>query len=487
MMRLDTVAPDDVAAALARLHAELDLPSGFSPEVIADAERAAERLTAELAGPVPDGVADLRAMPFVTIDPPGSMDLDQALHLAREDDGYVLHYAIADVGRLVEPGSALDAETRARATTVYGPTERIPLHPAILSEGVGSLLPDADRFALVWQIALDATGAIADVIVRRGLVRSRARFTYTEVQDAIDAGEASPLLTAHPMLGLLPVVGGLREERERARGGVSLDVPEQEIEADDDGLRLSFRSVLPVEGWNAQLSLTTGIAAAQVMRRGGVGILRTLPPAEERDVARLRRAAHGLGIAWPAQMSYAELIASLDSRVAAHAAFMNEAMSLFRGSGYLAFSEVVEPSDATRHAAIAAEYAHVTAPLRRLVDRFALEICVALCANEPVPAWVRDAMADLPSQMAAGSQRASAYERGCLDIVEAAVLHGREGEEFDAVVVDTNGSASSGVVMLARPAVRGRVTGAQVPLGEDVRVRLVRASVDERTVEFALV
>ena len=96
-------------------------------------------------------------------------------------------------------------------------------------------------------------------------------------------------------------------------------------------------------------------------------------------------------------------------------------------------------------------------------------------------------MTDLPSQMAAGSQRASAYERGCLDIVEAAVLHGREGEEFDAVVVDTNGSASSGVVMLPQPAVRGRVTGAEVPLGEDVRVRLVRASVDERTVEFALV
>lgn len=488
MMRLDTVAPDDLTAAFARLHAELDLPSGFSPDVVADAERAAARLAAELEGPVPDGVADLRAMPFVTIDPPGSMDLDQALHLSREDDGYVLHYAIADVGRLVEPGSALDAETRARATTVYGPTERIPLHPAILSEGVGSLLPDVDRFALVWQVALDASGQIADATVRRGLVRSRARLTYAEVQDGIDAGETSPVLAAHPMLALLPVVGGLREERERARGGVSLDVPEQEIETDDDGsLRLSFRSVLPVEGWNAQLSLTTGIAAAQVMRRGGIGILRTLPPAEDRDVARLRRAAHGLGIAWPEGLSYAELIDSLDSRVAAHAAFMNEAMSLFRGSGYLAFSEVVEASDATRHAAIAAEYAHVTAPLRRLVDRFALEICVALCASEPVPAWVRDAMTDLPSQMAAGSQRASAYERGCLDIVEAAVLHGREGEEFDAVVVDTNGSATSGVVMLAQPAVRGRVTGAQVPLGEDVRVRLVRASVDERTVEFALV
>ncbi len=487
-LRLDTVAPDDVAASLARLRAELDLPAGFSPEVTAEAERTAERVATALAGPVPDGVADLRAMAFVTIDPPGSMDLDQALHLSREDDGYVLHYAIADVGRLVEPGSALDAETRARATTVYGPDERIPLHPAVLSEGVGSLLPDVDRFALVWQIALDTGGKIADATVRRSLVRSRARLTYAEVQEGIDAGEASPLLTAHPMLALLPVVGGLREERERARGGVSLDVPEQEIEADDEGgLRLAFRSVLPVEGWNAQLSLATGIAAAQVMRRGGVGVLRTLPPAEERDVARLRRAAHGLGIDWPRDSSYAELLETLDSRVAAHAAFMTEAMSLFRGSGYLAFVEAVEASDATRHAAIAAEYAHVTAPLRRLVDRFGLEICVALCAGEPVPSWVLDAMPELGAQMASGSQRASSYERGCLDIVEAAVLRGREGEEFDAVVVDTNGSASSGVVMLAQPAVRGRVTGAEVPLGEDVRVRLVRASVEDRAVEFALV
>src|SRR5699024_10217633 len=97
---------------------------------------------------------------------------------------------------------------------------------------------------------------------------------------------------------------------------------------------------------------------------------------------------------------------------------------------------------------IAAEYAHVTAPLRRLVDRFGLEICVALCAGEPVPSWVLDALPELGAQMASGGQRASGYERGCLDIVEAAVLRGREGEEFDAVVVDTNGSASSGVVML---------------------------------------
>src|SRR5690348_17645040 len=96
---------------------------------------------------------DLTDVPFVTIDPATSRDLDQAMHLSRRDTGgYRVRYAIADVASFVRPGGALEAETWVRGQTVYLPDGRIPLHPEVLGEGAASLLPDGDRPAVVWTI-----------------------------------------------------------------------------------------------------------------------------------------------------------------------------------------------------------------------------------------------------------------------------------------------------------------------------------------------
>ena len=172
----------------------------------------------------------------------------------------------------------------------------------------------------------------------------------------------------------------LREERERDRGGVSLQIPSQEIEVDAAGrYTLTYRATLAVEDYNAQISLLTGAAAARLMLDGRIGILRTLPPADPGALRRLRRTARALRIAWPDDQDYPEFVRSLDPAVPAHAAMLNACTELFRGAGYAAFDG--ELPEHTRHAALAIDYAHVTAPLRRLVDRFAGEICVALCAD----------------------------------------------------------------------------------------------------------
>jgi exoribonuclease R len=287
------------------------------------------------------------------------------------------------------------------------------------------------------------------------------------------------------MLGLLPEIGRLRLDQERARGAVSMPVPEQEIVTrPDGGYGLEHRSPLPVEAWNAQFSLLTGTAAAALMREGGVGIFRTLPPAQQRDIERLRRTAKALRIDWPHTLPYADLIRSLDPAPAAHAAFLEEATSLFRGSGYVGFDGSVP--DGVGHAAIAAEYAHVTAPLRRLVDRYALEVCAALSAGAEVPEWVLAALPVLPETMAEAGRRAGAYEGACVAVVEAAVMTGREGEVFPGVVVDVVEKADRGEVVIPEPAVRGRVAGRDLPLGEDVSVRLVEASIEARRIAFAL-
>jgi exoribonuclease R len=463
----------------ARIRDELGVPASFPPTVLADAQAAIRG--ASLDGAVgPDGAArrDLRDVPFVTIDPPGSTDLDQALHIERRTGGYRVFYAIADLVPFVVPGRPVDVTARERGQTLYAPDRRTPLHPEPISEGAASLLPGQERPALVWTVELDADGAQTSADVRRAVVRSRERLDYAGVQAALDAGSAPEAL------GLLREVGQRREALEADRGGVNLPLAEQEIAADGSDYRLVYRFTAPVEQWNAQISLLTGMAAAELMLDAGVGVLRTLPEAPPEELEKLRRSAVALDVDWPADMTYGALLRSLDPSRPRHAAFVHESASLLRGAGYRAIDGTV-PAGEAWHAAVAAPYAHVTAPIRRLVDRFGLECCVAACAGVAVPDWVRAALPELPARMAESDRRAGELERACIDLVEAVVLAPHVGQTFDAVVIDVRRDGD-GTVQLVEPAVRGRCSGADLPLGARVRVRLAEASVVERKVRFAL-
>jgi exoribonuclease R len=408
----------------------------------------------------------------------GARDLDQALHIERDGDGYVVHYAIADVAAFVSPGDPVDEQAHQRGETLYGADSKIPLHPTVLSEGAASLLPDANRPALLWTIKVDAEGEGTDVHVERALVRSRAQLDYQGVQESVDDG------TAAEPLRLLGEVGRLRTQREAARGGVSLPLPEQEVQIDGDEWTLSFRKMLPVEEWNAQISLLTGMAAASLMVYARVGLLRTLPPPENRDVQRLHRTAKALGIDWPAEQLYPDFIRSLDPAQPSHAAMVVACTRLLRGSGYVAFNG--ETPEQPEHSALASEYSHVTAPLRRLVDRYAGEVCVALCAGEEVPAWVLGKLDALPRTMQASGQRAHRYERAVLDLVEAAVLEPHVGDTFPGVVVQVDeDDPHRGAVVVQRPAIEAHVTSSSdLPLGAHVQARLLEAEPRTRTVRF---
>jgi exoribonuclease R len=298
------------------------------------------------------------------------------------------------------------------------------------------------------------------------------------VQKALDEGSAEETFL------LLREVGTLRAQREAARGGVSLPLPEQEIDVDGNSWSLSFRRMLPVEEWNAQISLLTGMAAASLMVYARVGLLRTLPPPDHHDVLRLHRTAKALDIDWPAEQLYPDFIRSLDPGQPHHAAMVVACTRLLRGAGYVGFNG--ETPEQPEHAALASEYAHVTAPLRRLVDRYAGEICVALCAGEEVPAWVLEKLDTLPRTMQAADQKAHQYENAVLDLVEAAVLQPHIGQEFPGVVVQVDeDDPKRGDIVVQEPAIEGRVTSAtDLPLGTDVRARLAEADMRTRTVRF---
>ena len=468
----DEVAARSLRNGIAMIQSQLKVSAEFAPEVEEAALRAAE------SPRLPD--LDRTDLPLITVDPPDSMDLDQALHIAREGSGYVVHYAIADVAAFVQPGDPVDVASHERGETLYGADSKVPLHPTVLSEGAASLLPDQVRPALLWTIHVDDTGEGTDVQVERARVRSTAKLDYAEVQRAIDEG------TADETLRCLREVGELRLAREAARGGISLPLPEQEVDVAGDQWSLEFRSMIPAETWNAQISMLTGFAAASLMVYARIGLLRTLPPPAARDIQRLHRIARALHLDWPAEVLYPDFIRELDSRKPAEAAMITACARLLRGSGYVAFDGEM-PADPV-HAALASEYAHVTAPLRRLGDRYAGEICVALCAGTEVPDWVKARLHDLPEEMKEGGRRAAQYEAAVLNLVEAGLLHDRVGERFEGVVVDVDDKDETrGTLTVQDPAVEARVTSSHaVPLGTEVEVTLTEADLASRSVVFTL-
>ncbi|GAA1821817.1 RNB domain-containing ribonuclease [Luedemannella flava] len=463
----------------AELRRELDLPTGFPPAAQHEAEVTA-------AGPLPADPrrVDRTDLPFVTIDPATSRDLDQAVCLQPGDrGGYRVHYAIADVTAFVPVGGPLERETWHRGQTVYLPDGKVPLHPQVLSEGTASLLPDADRLAVLWTIDLDSDGATRAVSVTRATVRSRAKLNYPGVQAAADTG------TLPEPIALLPTIGRLLIERGLDRGAINLPIPEQEVEPDNGGYRLVLRGPVAAEEWNAQISLLTGMSAAQIMLAGGIGLLRTMPAPRPEAVASLRVAAAALGVAWPDGAGLGRVLATLDVGTPRGAAFVDRAAELMRGAGYAAF-DGTPPAD-PGHGAVAAPYAHVTAPLRRLADRYATEVCLALHAGGTVPAWARAALPRLPEVMSRTDRVAGTAERGAVDLAEAVLLSARIGEEFDAAVIDVdegrrdNGRPRGGEIVLDEPPVKARCVG-DLPLGERVRVRLTTADPHRRQVAFAL-
>ncbi len=465
------VESDRVAACLADLRSELRIPAGFTPEVAAEAARAA------VGGPTDVGPRqDHTGLELVTIDPPHSLDLDQAYTAERRGSGIRVWYTIADVAAFVPAGGAVAAESLERGVTLYAPDGRASLHPEVLSEGAASLLPGDDRPALLWRIDLDSDGVRIDAEVMRATVRSRAKLSYRDVQRDVDGGMAAAALQ------LLRRIGLSRLEVEADRGGVSLNLPSQEVVAVADGFELHYDQTLPVERWNAQVSLLTGMAAAELMLNAGVGLLRTLPPAPDEVLKALRKSAQTLDIPWADDQTYAEAVRGLGPDQPTHAAFLAVAVRALRGAGYVAFDGQVP--DHHEHAAIAAPYAHVTAPLRRVVDRYAGEIALAVCRGVRPPDWVMDALDELPSVMGRARSRESALERNVLDLTEALVLEPEVGHRFDAVltVIDREGQ---GTIQLRRPAVIAALDDpSPAEPGDELTVQLVSADPEARRVTF---
>ena len=448
---------------------EFSVPTDFPADVTAHAAAAHDRYA--------ESRRDARDVPFVTIDPAGSKDLDQAVFIEARGAGYRVHYAIADVAAFVEPGSVLEEESLKRGQTIYLPDEPARLHPAQLSEDRASLLADVDRPAVLWTFDLDSAGEVEDFTVERALVRNRARLDYDQVHQDLENG------SLHSSIALLPQVGKLRQASSLRREAINLRVPSQRVsETTDDGAghyELIIEPRYEVMDFNSEISLLTGMCAGQLMERHGIGFLRTLAAATPEAEAEFRSEAQALGFCLDGQ-SISEFLHSVDADSPRGMAIMREAQRLLRGADYV----WLDDAPAEVHAGIGGFYAHVTAPLRRLVDRFATEVCLALSGGYEVPEWVRERAGEVVSTMRSTSQLASQVDKACLNLTEATVLAPWVGTNFDAVVVDGGPKREKARLFVLEPPVIGEAVG-QPATGQETTVSLVKAEVAKRDVLFA--
>lgn len=443
---------------LAAIRIQYQVPASFPAPVLAAAETAAQRM--------PVAHVDRTDWPFVTLDPAQSTDLDQAFTIARSGDDLLLHYAIADVAWFVDDGDAIDTEAWRRGATQYLPDGKSGLYPPILSEGVASLLPGGPRPAVIFTVRVDRDGGVRLDGAERAIIRSRAKLAYDSVRDADLPADFAALADRI-------------QAAENRRGAARVDPPEQEVAALGDGrFQLAFRPRHLSEDRNAALSLATNLAVADTLLAHRTGLFRVMAEPDGPAIMRLRHTASAFGLSWPANETLAQFERTLDAADPRQAAIMLAVRRAGAGASYMPYRDGVVPW----HAAMGATYAHATAPLRRLADRYVVRATLAIANGERIPETVREAFDRLPHVMARADAFGGQIERAVVDLAEAVMLRGNEGRIFPAVVTDVD---ARGIRMQLRDLpVVARVSADHVGPGDALSVRLIMADADTRKISF---
>ncbi|MGB3735464.1 MAG: RNB domain-containing ribonuclease [Ilumatobacter sp.] len=478
--------PDDLAEdfrdGFAQLREDFDVPGEHPAEVRAAAEVAANRpFDVVEPGGTPERWqhVDRTDIAFLTLDPASSTDLDQAFAVSMAGDDVILHYAIADVGWFVRHGDPIDREAWQRGSTIYLPDGRAGLHPERIAEDAGSLLPGSPKPAIVFTVRVAADGGVRLDGAERAMVRNRSKLAYSTVTPA-DLPDAFPELSRRI------------EIAEAARGADRIQWPEQEVvRAEGGGYTLQFRPRNEAEGQNAAMSLATNMAIADALWEAEAGLFRTMPPVDDRRLGRLRHTARAFGLDWPRAVSLKDFEQSLPAGDARTSAFQLAIRRAAGGASYTPYEEFERdggPKDGgvkdgkPWHAALAATYVHATAPLRRLADRYVIEATLAIANGRDVPDEVSEAFPELPSAMRRGDTLANRVDRAAIDLAEAILLQGRQGDVFDAVVTDEDDRGAR--IQVSEPAVVARTVARRVDPGDAIQVKLVSVDVTERRIEF---
>jgi exoribonuclease R len=457
-VRIRADLTDEIVAGLHGIRQQFKVPADFPAPVLGAAADAAKR--------APNQHADHTDWPFVTLDPAESTDLDQAFHIETSGTDVLLHYAIADVAWFVDDGGALDNEAWLRGSTQYLPDGKAGLYPPVLAEGAASLLPDGPRPAIVFHVRVDGEGLSKLDGVERSLIRSRAKLAYETVTPA-------------QLPAAFPELARRIAHAEDVRGAARIEPLEQEVHASEGGgYDISFRPRLQSEDDNAAMSLACNLAVANSLFAAGTGLFRVMPEPDQRAEQRLRHTARALNIDWPATTNLRDFERSLSDKEPKPAALLMAIRRAGGGASYVPFNAAVRPW----HSAMAATYAHATAPLRRLADRYVVMAALAVANGQPVPEHVTAAFSKLPDVMKRADDTANQIERAVIDLAEVALLSSQPPRTFTAIVTDVDDRGAR--IQLRDLPVVSRLDVHNVSPGDDLRVRVVSTDIPTRTAKL---
>lgn len=485
------------------------IPHEWPEEALEEARAVALEVRAE---DIEDRV-DLRDLPLVTIDGETARDFDDAVYCEPRRGGFRLLVAIADVSHYVRPGSALDAEAQRRATSVYFPGYVVPMLPETLSNGICSLNPKVDRLCFVCDMLIDHDGVVQRSRFYEAVMRSHARLTYTRVWEAIGERRAD----AREELGeLLPHVERLHQlyrllARQRAaRGAIEFESEEIDFRLGPDGEVVQAQASERNDAHKLieECMIAANVEAARHLLRRGIPApfrVHDRPPQSKYEELQLFLSEFGLRLpAWERvrPKDFASLLRKVrkrpDALLLEQVLLRSQALAVYQPTNIGHFGLALEA------------YAHFTSPIRRYPDLLVHRAIKHALMGGRAADYLHDEheMAALCVHCSECGRRADEAEREVDERYRCAWMERHVGAEFDGVIsgvqsfglfVELTESRISGLVHVTqlpndyyrfdpqRKLMEGDRSGLVLRLGDPVRVLVLRASLEERKIDFRLV
>lgn len=376
---------------------------------------------------------DLRALPLVTIDGADARDFDDAVFAEETDEGFHLIVAIADVSAYVTEGSALDREAFRRGNSTYFPDRVVPMLPEALSNDLCSLRPREDRACLAMHLWIDRTGRLIRHTCKRALMRSVARFTYEQVQAAMDGvvdhvtdGLVEPVI--RPLYGAYDVLNQARQKR----GALDLAVPERQIILDDKGNMTGIRPRTRLDSHKLieEFMILANVAAAEALeRKGSVCIYRIHDTPSSAKIDMARSFLEGFKLV----LAKGQAVKPVMFNTLLHKVEGQDFAPLVHEVVLRAQSQAVYHPDNIGHFGLALEkYAHFTSPIRRYADLFVHRALIAAYGLGEGGLSVAEASraADIAEHISFTERTSMEAERSAIDRFTASWLAQHVGEVF---------------------------------------------------------
>ncbi|MCW2311537.1 RNB domain-containing ribonuclease [Rhodoferax antarcticus] len=479
-------------ADLVHIATQAMIERGLEPEFSNQVKQQLESISGLGHESGPD-IRDLTQLLWCSIDNDDSLDLDQLTACEALPKGAVrLWVAIADVDALVRKGSAIDRHAHINTTSVYTSARIFPMLPERLSTDLTSLNEGQDRLALVTEMVFDADGALSGSTVYRAVVRNQAKLAYDAVSAWIEgAGELpAPAAKVKGMDAQLHTQDDLAQRlRARRRTAGALEFETFQPRAVFDGEQVvDIRQQLQNRGRQLieeVMIATNGCTARYLSHHGGASLRRVVRSPER--WLRIVAVAKEYGEALPTEPDAKALEAFLARRRRADPLrFPDLSLVIVKLMGRGEYVAEIPGAEPIGHFGLAVQdYTHSTAPNRRYPDLITSRLLKAALAHQPHP-YSNAELGQLAEHCTRQEDAAQKVERRMRKSDAALLLESRLGEFFDAVVT---GATLQGIwVRVFTPPAEGKLVsnGANLGVGDKVRVKLIAANVERGFIDFEL-